>query len=105
MSKTALSLLTELKTEKKDFRGGKVTVKELSYKQVTDFSKVAAESDTVDELESNKQALGMIIRAGIAEYADLTDEELEAAAPAALKDLGEMVMNYNGLGVVNDEGK
>jgi len=62
---------------------------------------MASEMDSVDELENNKQALARIIRAGIVEYADIDEAVLGEAPPAALKELGEMVMDFNGLGAVD----
>ena len=97
----ALELLTTLKSEVKAFRGGEVTVRELTYAQVTEFSKMASEMESVDEMENNKQALSRIIRAGIVEYSEVNEDTIGSAPPAALKELGEMVMDFNGLGAVD----
>jgi len=94
---------TAVKQESLDFRGEKLTLKELSFGQVGNFSKLGKEVENVDELEGNKMAMGALLRSGILELEDLTDDQLDRFSPAGLKELSEAILKFNGLSVA-DEG-
>ena len=91
-------------TKQIDFRGHTLTLKELSYGEVAGFSELGKEIEDVDAFESNKKAMGAILRSGIVEFAELTDEQLDRFSPVALKELNEAVLEFNGLNVANDSG-
>jgi len=89
-----------------DYRGQKLTLIELSYGDVAEFSALAQDIEDVSALESNKKAIGAILRAGILEMKELKDEQLDRFSPVALKELNEAVLEFNGLRATDsDEGK
>jgi len=92
-----------VKTKEIDFRGNKLTLRELSYGQVAGFGEIGKDVEDVSAFESNKKAMGAILRAGIVEMVDLTDEQLNGLPPVALKELNEAVLEFNGLNVANEE--
>jgi len=93
-------------TKEFDYRGQKLTLIELSYGDVSRFSELAEGIEDVSALESNKKAIGAVLRAGIAEMKELKDSQLERFSPVALKELNEAVLEFNGLKVTDDtEGK
>jgi hypothetical protein len=94
---------TAVKTETYEFRGKKLTLSELSFGQVGDFTKLAKEVESEDEMEGNKIAMGALLRKGFKEFAELTDEQLNRFSPAALKDLSEAVLKFNGLVTTGEE--
>jgi len=99
-----LSLLKKVNEKEIDFNGGKVTVKELTFNEVKEFSDAAnADNDNVDELESNRKSLADIIRKGVVGMEDIKDEDLGDASLASLKELSEAVLGFNGLKVTDDE--
>jgi len=87
-----------------DFRGQELTVKELSYGEVASFSKMAQEFENLDAMESNKAAMGALLRSGIVEFEELTDKQLDGFSPVALKELNEAVLDFNGLSAKDEEG-
>ena len=94
-----------VKTKTIDFRGNELTLRELSYGQVASFSDIAKDVEDVNAFEGNKKAMGAILRAGITEFDELTDDQLDRFSPVALKELNEAVLEFNGLNVANEEGK
>jgi len=92
-------------TKELDYRGQKLTLIELSYGDVAAFSEIAKEIEDVDALETNKKAIGAILRAGIKEMEALTDAQLDKFSPVALKELNEAVLSFNGLKASNEEGE
>ena len=105
MANNALDLLKKVKEKEVDFNGGKITVKELTFNEVQEFSDLAkAENDTVDELENNKRSLAAIIRKGVVGMENLQEEDLGEASLASLKELSELVLEFNGLKVADDAG-
>ena len=93
-----------IKSGELEFRGNKLTLRELSYGQVAGFGELGKDIEDVTAFESNKRAMGAILRAGIVEFTELTDEQLDRFSPLALKELNEAVLEFNGLNVANDEG-
>lgn len=87
-----------------DFRGQELTLQELSYGEVGKFSELGKDIENVDAFESNKVAMGAILRAGIVEFKELTDDQLDRLSPVALKELNEAVLEFNGLNVADAEG-
>jgi hypothetical protein len=85
------------KSEKFDYRGQELTLVELSYGDVAKFSELAKDIEDVSALESNKVAIGAVLRAGIKEMEDLTDDQLDKFSPLVLKELNEAVLGFNGL--------
>jgi len=95
--------LNETATTKEfDYRGQKLTLIELSYGDVAKFSELAKDIEDVSALESNKKAIGAVLRAGILEMKDLKDEQLDRFSPVALKELNEAVLEFNGLSATDD---
>ena len=92
-----------IKTKEIEFRGKTLTLRELSYGQVAGFSDLAKNVEDVSAFENNKKAMGVILRAGIVEMEDITDEQLDRLPPVALKELNEAVLEFNGLNVANEE--
>jgi len=93
-------------TKELDYRGQKLTLVELSYGDVAAFSELAKDIEDVSALESNKKAIGSVLRAGILEMKELKDEQLDRFSPVALKELNEAVLEFNGLAASDDsEGK
>lgn len=91
-----------VRTEELSFRGHELTLQELSFGQVGEFTKLAKEVESVDELEGNKIAMGALLRAGIAQFEELSTEQLDRFSPAALKELSEAVLKFNGLAATDD---
>ena len=90
--------LDDTKQDKKiTFRGQKLTLNELSYGTVAKFSKIAKEMEDMDEMDTNRVAMGNLLRTGIVEFADIEDEQIEKFPPLMLKDLTEHVLRFNGL--------
>jgi len=89
-------------TKEFEYRGQKLTLIELSYGDVSRFSELAADIEDVSALESNKKAIGAILRAGIAEMKELKDSQLDKFSPVALKELNEAVLEFNGLKATDD---
>jgi len=89
-------------TKELDYRGQKLTLIELSYGDVAEFSELAKDVEDVSALENNKKAVGAILRSGILEMEKLTDDQLDRFSPKALKELSEAVMEFNGLQAEND---
>lgn len=90
-------------TKEFDYRGQKLTLIELSYGDVANFSDLAKDIEDVSALESNKKAIGAVLRAGIKEMEKLTDKQLERFSPVALKELNEAVLDFNGLRASDQE--
>jgi len=90
--------LEETKQDKKiDFRGQELTLKELSYGTVANFSKLAKEMEDMDEMDTNRVAMGNLLRTGIFEFEEITEEQIEKFPPIMLKELTEEVLKFNGL--------
>ena len=96
-----ISLLKKIKTKEIAFNGGTLEVKELTFNQVQEFSKLAKESESVDDLEKNRSSLGAIIREGVVGLEDISDEDLGEASLTSLKELSEAVLEFNGLKVAD----
>ena len=90
-------------TEQLDYRGQMLTLIELSYGDVSKFSELAQDIEDVSAFESNKKAIGAILRAGILEMKALTDAQLDKFSPVALKELNEAVLSFNGLKATDEE--
>ena len=99
MKTTALTLMKKVNEKEIEFNGGKVTLRELTFNEVQEFSALAKENDSVDELEANRQSLGAIIRKGVVGLDEITDDDLGEASLASLKELSEAVLEFNGLRV------
>jgi hypothetical protein len=88
---------SSIETKEIDFRGNTLTLTELTYGEVEAFSIMAKELEDLDALESNRKAAGTMLRAGIKEFAELTEEQLAKFSPVAIRDLNSAVMEFNGL--------
>jgi hypothetical protein len=90
--------LDETKQDKKiDFRGQALTLNELSYGTVARFSKIAKEMEDMDEMDTNRVAMGNLLKAGVEEFQDITDAQIERFPPLMLKELTEHILKFNGL--------
>jgi len=98
-----LKLLKKVNEKEIDFNGGKVSVKELTFNEVQEFSALAKTAEDVDEFESNRNSLGAIIRKGVVGMEELTDDDLGEASLNSLKELSEAVLEFNGLKVSDVE--
>ena len=97
--------LDETKQDKKiTFRGQELTLNELSYGTVAKFSKIAKEMEDMDEMDTNRVAMGNLLRAGVVEFEEVTDEQIENFPPIVLKELTEHILKFNGLSAEEEVG-
>lgn len=81
--------------------GGKVTVTKLSLKAVREMQELAKDMDDASTFDSNLEAMRFVIRAGVVEAADLSDEDFDLFSLDDLATLQQEVMAYSGLAAVD----
>jgi len=81
--------------------GGKVTLTKLSLKSVREMQELAKDMDDAASFDSNLAAMRFVIRAGVVEAADLSDEDFDLFSLDDLATLQQEVMAYSGLAAVD----
>jgi len=81
--------------------GGKVTITKLALKDVRKMQEMASEMEDSTSFDSNLDAMRYVIRCGVVEAADLSDEDFDLFSLADLAYLQQEVMAYSGLAAVD----
>ena len=81
--------------------GGKLTLVKLPLKAVREMQTLAGKMEDASSFDSNLEAMRFVIRAGIVEAADMSDEDFDVFALDDLAALQQEVMAYSGLAAVD----
>lgn len=81
--------------------GGKVTITKLALKAVRDMQALAKDLEDAESFDSNIEAMRFVIRSGVVEAADLSDEDFDLFSLDDLAYLQQQVMQYSGLAAVD----
>jgi len=98
----ALKLMKKANTKSFPFKDGEVEIRTLTLNQVNAFAQSAKEMDDLDDLEKNRDALARVLRSGVVGLEDVTDEDLDESPLSSLKELSDLVLEFNGLSAVED---
>lgn len=94
----------KLQTKVIDFEaveGGKVTLTKLSLKAVREMQDMAKDLEDATSFDSNIEAIRFVIRSGVVEAAELSDEDFDLFSLGDLAALQQKVMEYSGLAAVD----
>jgi len=81
--------------------GGKVTLTKLSLKAVREMQNMAKDLEDATSFDSNIEAIRFVIRSGVVEAAELSDEDFDLFSLGDLAALQQKVMEYSGLAAVD----
>jgi hypothetical protein len=80
---------------------GKVTLTKLSLKAVREMQNMAKDLEDATSFDSNIEAIRFVIRAGVVEAAELSNEDFDLFSLGDLAALQQKVMEYSGLAAVD----